>query len=152
MPTNFSYFGSTSGSGSPRRKSSSRTNSSNASKQGIAPGYKSICDNFTRRIASYRTLCGQTTGPARHSRPSPATLNSFSKWIEKGAVVFKVSPAQVKKWSKTTQTVKSPTSAKNALAKCFGRSVIKAVTSDKSGSFLVACASTANGRPFHFPR
>jgi len=148
---NHSYFGSIGGWRTAKRRSSTRTSKTKASGKGAAPGYKSLCDNFARRIASYRTLCGQATGPARHSRPSPATLNSFSKWIEKGAVVFKVSPAQVKKWAKVHQSVKSPTAAKNALCKCFGRSVIKAVTSDKSGSFLVACAATVSGRPFNFP-
>jgi hypothetical protein len=145
MPTNYGNTGS-----GYRHGTTGRRNSPNT--KNCAPGYKNICDNFNRKIASYKTLCGQGTGPAKRGRPTPATLNNFSKWIEKGAYVCKVSPAQVKRWAKTTQQIKSPTTAKNMLAKCFGRNVIKAVTTDKQGGFLVACSGTVNGRPFNFPR
>jgi len=74
MPTNFGRTGF--GTKSNKRKSSGKQ---------TAPGYKNICDSFTKKIASYKTLCGQAVGPAKVSRPSPATLNSFSKLIEKGA-------------------------------------------------------------------
>ncbi len=117
-----------------------------------ARGYKNLCNTFNQKIASYKTLCGQATGMAKGTRPTAATLNTFAKWIEKGAVVHKVSPAQVRKWANTTQTFKTPTSAKNALCRCFGKTTIKAVTTEKSGAFLVACSPVVKGKPFNFPR
>ena len=148
MPTNYGHTGS----GYRTRTSTRRYNRPNNRNMNLAPGYKNICDNFNRKIVSYKTLWGQGTGQARTSRPTPATLNTFSRWIEKGAIVYKISPAQVRRWGKMNQPIKSPTTAKNVLAKCFGKSVIKAVTHDKTGGFLVACAATVNGRPFNFPR
>ena len=118
----------------------------------MAPGYKSVCEGFTRKIASYKTLCGQAMGAAKATRPSPTTLNSFAKWIEKGAVIRKVTGTQVKRWAKATRQVKSAASAKTMLCKRFGKSVIKAVTMEKSGAFLVACSPTVKGRVFNFPR
>ena len=111
-----------------------------------------MCDTFTRKISSYKTLCGQATGAAKTTRPSPATLNTFSKWIEKGAVIHKVSATQVTRWADATRRIKSAPAAKSALARYFGKGVIKAVTCDKGGAFLVACAPTVNGRSFRFPR
>lgn len=124
---------------------------SGSSSKSMAPGYKNICDTFSRRIASYKTLCGQAMGPAKATRPSPTTLNSFSRWIEKGAVIHKVSGVQLKRWAQAARQVKSATAAKTVLCKRFGKSVIKAVTVEKSGAFLVACSPTVNGRTFNFP-
>ena len=116
------------------------------------PGYASIWSALNCKIASYKTLCAQTTGPAKFSRPTLATLNSFSKWVEKGAVIHKVSPTQVRRWSKSSSHYTSASSAKNALTHRFGKSTIKAVTRDKSGSFLVACSPTwKGGKKFSFP-
>ena len=147
MTTSFRNAGSYQGTRSPGRSKRTRTTTKTT-----APGYKNVYDTFYRRITSYKTLCGQTTGSARTTRPSPATLNSFGKWIEKGAVVHKVSGVQVKRWAGTTQQVKSAATAKTWLTRCFGKSVIKAVTKDKSGAYLVAYAPVVNGRPFNFPR
>ena len=121
----------------------------------VVSGYQSVCNGFDKKIASYRCLASQAKGPARCPRPSPATLNSFSRWIEKGAVIQKVSPTQIKRWAgsaSTTRTFKSATSAKTVLQKRFGRGCIKAVTCDKSGGFLVATPVTWKGRSFSFPR
>lgn len=143
MNTSFKTSGSYYGKRSKHPKTSTKT---------VAPGYKNLCDDFNRKIASYKTLCGQATGAARTSRPSPATLNTFSKWVEKGSVVDKVSAAQVKRWTGTTQQVKSAATAKTWLTRCFGKSVIKAVSMDKTGAYLVAHSPVCNGRPFNFPR
>lgn len=91
-------------------------------------------------------------GPARKSRPSPASLNSFSKWIEKGAVVQKVSATQLRKWSSSKQAFKSTASAKSCMEHRFGKGAIKAVIPNKTGGFLVATASTWKGKSFHFPK
>ena len=117
-----------------------------------APGYKNVWNCFNQKIASYKTLCGQASGPARFTRPSPTTLNTMAKWIDKGAVVHKISGAQVKRWSKSNKAFKSAASAKTVLAKRFGKSTIKAVTTDKGGAFLVACSSKVKGKTFNFPR
>ena len=127
--------------------------SGNAASGNAASGYAGIWNTLNCKIASYKTLCAQTTGTAKCSRPTQATLNSFSKWIEKGAVIHKVSPTQVRRWSKTTNQFKTSSSAKTALASCFGKSTIKAVACDKSGSFMVACSPTwKGGKKFNFPR
>lgn len=133
--------------------SSSRSSSSKAKSPArkVAPGYSSVCNSFSQRIQSYKTLCAQTMGPARKSRPSTATLNTLAKWVEKGAVIHKVSPAQIKRWTKVNSTFKTTAPVKNALAKKFGKTTIKAVCQDKSGSFLVACSSMSKGKPFNFP-
>ncbi len=141
MPTSF-RSASAFGWGSNRRAKSARS-----SARATAPGYKNVCDTFNRKISSYRTLCGQASGPAKGTRPSPATLNTMSKWIEKGAVVQKVSAAQVRRMGRSAQPVKSATTAKNVLCRKYGKSAIKAVAPAKSGAFLVACTPSV-----HFPR
>ncbi len=137
-----------SGSWSSTRSSGTKTK---GTARKVAPGYSTCCNSFNQRIQSYKTLCAQTMGPARKSRPSTATLNTLAKWVEKGAVIRKVSAAQVKRWTKQSSAFKTPAPVKNALCKTFGKTTIKAVCQDKSGSFLVACSSVAKGKPFNFP-
>lgn len=115
------------------------------------PGYKNVWSCFGQKIESYKTLFAQTTGAAKFHRPTPTTLNSFAKWVDKGAVVHKISPTQIKRWSKVNKTFTSPASAKTVLQKCFGKGVIKAVTAEKSGAFLVATAPIWKGKKFSFP-
>ncbi len=133
-------------------RSTSKKSASASTARRPAPGYSSFCSQMDNKIASYKKLWSQATGPARAARPTPSTLNSFAKWIEKGAVVHKVSAAQVKRWSKSTQQVTTAATCKNALGRCFGKSTIKAVTKDKAGQFLVACSPVAKGKRFSFPR
>lgn len=115
-------------------------------------GYTFVCNMFDAKISSYKTLCAQGKGPAKATRPSATTLNTFGKWIEKGAIIHKVSCTQIKKWGNTHQTCKSATTAKTTLCRRFGKSTIKAVTMDKTGAFLVACSPTWKGKKFNFPR
>ncbi len=151
--TGMSYgnYGYGSGSSSWGRPSATRSGRSGASSGGSS-NYRTICANFEQKINSYKTLCNQATGPANASRPSPTTLNSFAKLINKGAVIQCVSPSQVTRWSGSNRRVNSATTAKNVLSQRFGRSCIKAVTCDKSGGFLVATAATRNGKTFKFPQ
>lgn len=144
---------------STRSRTLTRTRSSgNAGTLGgsrVVSGYQSVCNDFDKKIASYRCLASQAKGPARCPRPTPATLNSFSRWIEKGAIIQKVSSTQIKRWAgttSTTPTLKSATSAKTVLQNRFGKGCIKAVTCDKSGGFLVATPAIWKGRSFNFPR
>lgn len=133
--------------------SKSGNRSMNRAEGNAASGYAGIFNTLNCKIASYKALCAQTTGTARCSRPTQATLNSFAKWVEKGAIIHKVSPTQVRRWSKTTNPFKTPTTAKTALMRCFGKSTIKAVACDKSGTFMVACSPTwKGGKKFNFPR
>jgi hypothetical protein len=118
---------------------------------GIAPGYRQVNNIFINKVQSYRTLCEQTTGAANKNRPSPAALKSFSNWINKGAVICKISNAQINKWCNTATPIKSATTAKTVLCSRFGKSAIKAVTFGKTG-FIVACAPTVNGKTFKFPK
>lgn len=120
--------------------------------------YASVRANFQKKANFFKTLANQTTGSASGSRPSPSQLNSFSKWIEKGAVLQNVSKTQLNRWSASTSKGKtsksknwSVASARTTLAKQFGKSSIKAVAPNKSGGFIVATSPTRNGKNFRFP-
>ena len=123
----------------------------------VPAGYKNVSNSFQNKITSFRTLFAQTKGPAKSGRPSPATLNSFANWINKGAIVQTVTCAQVVRWGKNmnTKTYSSrevtANSCKTVLCKKFGKSAIKAVARSKSGSFIVATTPTLKGRNFTFP-
>ncbi len=134
-----------------RTRRSTRRTSRTTSSKSAAAGYSTLCTTFQQQISSLRTLCNQATGTASSRRPSPATLYAFSRWITKGAVIHRVSSSQLKRWSGTSRTFTSPTTAKSVLQKRFGKGTIKAVTTDKSGSFLVATSATRKGKKFSFP-
>ncbi len=116
------------------------------------PGYQSVWNSFNNKIASYKFLTNQTMGAAKFGRPTPASLNTFAKWIEKGALVHKVTAAQLKRWSHSTQSFKTVASAKSAMCQKFGKGPIKAVICNRTGGFLVATASTWKGKSFKLPR
>jgi hypothetical protein len=118
----------------------------------VVPGYAQVGNQFEQKIASYRTLFNQAKGPAKFQRPAPATLSSFANWIDKGAVVQRVSAAQCTRWSTTGRPCRTAAAAKAALTSKFGRTTIKAVMKDKSGGFLVATSPQHKGRKFSFPR
>ncbi|MCA9250735.1 MAG: hypothetical protein KDA54_06340 [Phycisphaerales bacterium] len=119
--------------------------------------YASVRANLQKKANFFKTLANQTTGPASSHRPSPSQLNSFSKWVEKGAVIQNVSQNQLNRWagsaskSNTQKKNWSVASAKTTLAKQFGKSSIKAVAYNKSGGFIVATSPTRNGKNFRFP-
>ena len=84
------------------------------------PGYKGCNTTFANKIQSFKTLMGQTKGPAKGGRPSPSTLNSFANWINKGAIVQTCTPAQLSRWAKSkNKKISSPPG--------LGRSTIVAV-------------------------
>jgi hypothetical protein len=123
----------------------------------VPPAYRNWNNNFQNKITSFRTLYNQTWGPAKYSRPSVATLNTFTNWINKGAIVQICTPTQVAKWAKMTKhsfntRTATPTSCKSVLFKKFGKSTIKAVARTKSGSFMVATSPIYKGKPFCFPK
>ena len=137
-----------------------RTKTSAKRKVGTAvpSGYKNVSCSFENKINSYRTLHAQTKGAAKFGRPTPAILNSFANWINKGAIVQTVSCAQIARWGKTMNTKHfnaremTTNSCKTILCKKFGKTAIKAVARTKSGSFMVATAPKVKGRTFSFPR
>ena len=119
--------------------------------------YRTVFNTFQCKINSYKTLYNQTRGPAKYTRPTPAILNTFANWINKGAVVQTVTRTQVAKWARNTKWNFSPsnpntTACKNVLATKFGKQTIKAVARTKSGSFMVATSPTWKGKPFMFSR
>ncbi len=124
----------------------------------VPSGYKNVCCSFENKISSYRTLHAQTKGAAKFGRPTPAILNTFANWINKGAIVQTVSCAQVARWGKTMNTKNfnaremTTNSCKTVLCKKFGKTAIKAVARTKSGSFMVVTAPKVKGRTFCFPR
>ncbi len=121
------------GSSSRSSRGSRRRTTVRSSGKRAARGYESVSNSFSQRIASYKCLTTQTVGAARTTRPSPATLTSMSRLIEKGAVIQKVSATQVRRWSNTSRTPKSAASAKTVMQRRFGKGIIKAVATDKSG-------------------
>jgi len=165
----YSFFGSNWGGSSPlattswgrstgttKRSTRAKRSYGTSAKTG-ATGYKNVSTEFQNKISSYRTLIDQTKGAAKFPRPTPATLNSFANWVNKGAIVQQVSPSQLARWAKTTthsfnSRNPSTTSCKNVLCKKFGKTTIKAVTRSKNGWFLVATSPTHKGRAFSFPR
>lgn len=163
--SNYSFFGgnnwgasNTSGWGTKSTSKRGKSKRTSGTTPGSASGYKSVCATFENKITSYRTLMTQTKGTAgKFPRPTAATLNSFANWINKGAIVQTVSPAQVARWSKLTKfnfTTQNPTPAacKSVLCAKYGKTTIKAVCRTKTGKFMVATSPTVKGRAFSFPR
>jgi hypothetical protein len=136
--------------GTTRRKSrTSRTSTPVA-------GYTTVYNQFQQKINSYRMLCNQTKGHAKTTRPTQTTLTTFANWIEKGANIYTITPAQLNRWAGKTSKYynkwHTPTNCRNFLHYKFGKSTIKAVARTKTGSYMVACSPTYKGKPFNFPR
>jgi len=140
-------------------KFSARKRSTGCGKTGsgaIPRGYKNVNQSFEGKINSFKTLCTQTCGTAKYDRPTTAVLNSFAKWINKGAVVQTVTCAQLSKWAQVnnkTFNTRNPTTAacKNVLTAKFGKTPIKACARMKTGAFMVATSPTVKGKNFKFP-
>lgn len=111
------------------------------------PTYANIRTNLQNKVNSYKTLCSQTTGGTAKHRPTPAQLNSFSKWIDKGAIVHNVSGAQLNRWAGKAKNW-TVGSAKTTLSQKWGKSYIKAVAWNKTGGFIVATSPTRKGKSF----
>ncbi len=140
------------------RTSHTTTNRTQTAKMTAVPSkYKTVYDTFNTKINSYRTLYNQTRGPAKYSRPTPATLNTFANWINKGAVVQTCTRAQLMRWARMAHKNFNPQSCttaacKNVLDAKFGKNTIKAVARTKSGSYMVATSPTWKGKTFNFPK
>ena len=124
---------------------------------GAPPKYRNVYNEFAWKISSYKTLFNQTRGPARYTRPTPQTLNTFANWISKGAIVQTCTAAQIARWARTNNmnfNTRQPTitGCRNVLGKKFGKNLIKAVARTKTGSFMVATAPTWKGKNFWFPK
>jgi len=105
--------------------------------------FSTVRNNFKNKINAY-------SGGSNKQGPTPSQLNTFGRWIEKGARLQKVTPTQLNRWAGTSRRNWTPTAAKNCLASKWGKSCIKAVTNNKTGGFLVATSSTRKGKPFRF--
>ena len=139
-------------SSSSRSSTGRKTGSYGTSKAAaVAPGYRQVNNTFACKVQSFKTLFEQTKGAASKTRPTPATLKSFTNWINKGANVYRVTNTQIKKWCSPTRTCNTNASVKNALCGRFGKSTIKAVCSAKSGGYIVVTAPTWKGKSFKFP-
>jgi len=109
--------------------------------------YTSIRSQFQNKMNFYKTLCAQTTGGSSKFRPTPAQLNSISKWIDKGAVLKNISNTQLNRWAGSNRNW-TVGSVKTTLASKWGKSCVKAVAYNKSGGFIVATTPTRKGRSF----
>lgn len=170
MPSNFGNragyrsaggnFGYAFGARSATRGTVGRTGCSTrtAGTTGTVPApYRTVCNTFENKIASFKTLVNQTQGPAKFGRPTPATLTSFANWVNKGAIVQTCTPAQVARWARSTNCTfnprtASPSTCRTVLTAKFGKSAIKAVARTKNGQFMVCTSPTCNGRSFCFPQ
>jgi hypothetical protein len=116
--------------------------------------YQTLRNNFQYKINSYRTLYNQTQNPqgGKYKSPSPATLNTFANWVNKGAVVHQVTASQINRWAGTNRNCTTANAVKSVLWNKFGKTPIKAVCKAKSGNFLVAAMPTHKGKTFRFPR
>lgn len=137
-------------------KRNSRTNKSSTTKT-VPASYKSVNNAFQGKMNSYKTLYNQTWGPAKFSRPSTSVLNTFSNWVNKGAVIQICTCAQLSRWARTTNKAfnsrnATPAACKNVLNAKFGKSTIKAVARTKTGGFMVATSPVVQGRTFCFPK
>ena len=103
--------------------------------------YTSIRSQFQNKMNYYKTLCAQTTGGSSKNRPTPAQLNTISKWVDKGAVLQNITSTQLNRWAGTSRNW-TVNSAKNTLASKWGKSCVKAVAYNKSGGFIVATTPT----------
>ena len=155
---NYGYAAGRSTFGRTTSTSTSIRTTSGAGVSGTVPApYRTVCSTFTNKIASFKTLVSQTQGPAKFGRPTPATLNSFANWINKGAVVQTCTPAQVARWARSANCNFNPRTAttstcRTVLTAKFGKSTIKAVARTKNGQFMVCTSPTCNGRAFCFPQ
>lgn len=143
---------------SSNRRNVARRPASRSTTGNVPVAWKQCSTEFCNKISSFKTLYNQTKGPAKQGRPSPATLSSLAKWVNKGAVIQTVTSQQVAQWAKSTQRKSNvntrnitPTACKNILCAKFGKSAIKAVARTKGGSFMVATTPTVQGKPFCFP-
>lgn len=154
MPTSSSRrrsFGGYASRSSTWNKTTRRSSSRGARTTGTTGGgYRNLQNQLQQKIQSLRVLYSQTQGSGGY-KPAPGTLNTFANWINRGAVLHTVSPAQLTRWSNNHRPCTSPTTAKTVLCQKFGRGPIKAVCKSKTGSFIVATAPTFKGRSFRFP-
>ena len=155
----YSYFGTKSGAKKWGKSgtSSKRHGTSTTGIGGSTPtGYRNVCNSLQRKMDSFKTLYNQAKGPARYTRPTPAILNSFCNWINKGSIVQTVSSAKVARWARLANknfNSRSPTTAscKTVLCAKFGKTTIKAVARTKTGQFMVVTTPTWHGKSFKFP-
>lgn len=145
---NFGWHGASTANKGPKTKSTPFV--------AVPSAWKGCSNTLWNKINSFKTLYNQTKGPAKYGRPSTTTLNTFTNWINKGAIIQTVSCAQVARWSKFTKKsfnsrTPTPMACKTVLCAKFGKSSIKAVARTKSGSFMVVTSPMAKGRPFCFP-
>ena len=147
--------GSTGPSPSGRQTTSPRTHRTTT--PNVPTKYKEVCNTFTWKINSFRTLYNQVRGPAKYDRPSPMVLNTFANWINKGAIVQTCTRTQLAKWARATNKTfgaRTPSAAncKTVLDAKFGKNAIKAVARTKTGSYMVATSPMWQGKMFQFPK
>ena len=111
--------------------------------------YPDVRNNLQNKVNSYRTLMAQTTSTGSKQRPSPTQINSFAKWIEKGAVIHNVTNTQLNRWAGKSRNW-TVGSTKTTLCSKYGRNMIKAVAPNKTGGWLVATNPTYKGKTFKF--
>ena len=119
--------------------------------------YSTVRSNCQQKIEAFGTIITNAAPSSAKSGATATQLNSFSKWIDKGAIVQTCTKAQVSRWAKSknknwNSSTASPTSCRNVLSAKFGKSTIKAVCCTKSGSYMVATAPTCKGKNFCFPK
>ncbi len=102
---------------------------------------------FQNKMNAYKVLCNQTMGGKSGHSPTPTQLKTFSKWVDKGAIIQNVSNTQLNRWAGKTKNWTVGT-AKTTLCNKFGKTTIKAVAYNKSGGYIVATSPVKSGKVF----
>ena len=112
--------------------------------------YTMVRSNLQNKINAYRYLFDQckTTGPYK---PSPAVINKFANWVNKGAMLHKVSGASIAKWCKDHKPTYTMSWATKGLKSKYGVAIKGLYPTGNGKWYMVATNPTFKGKPFRFP-
>ncbi len=138
---------------SARRTSTRNTRTTKAANRRThwsASQWRPIRQDLTARIASFRTIHQQVSGPGNNTPFSPTAAKSWIRFVNNGCYVYKFSNSQFNKFFGKffgANPNPSPTAACRFLKSQFGNG-IKAVARGKGNTWLVAASPNVNARPF----
>jgi len=135
---------------SARRTSTRNTRSTTNRRTWSASQWRPIRQDLTARIASFRTIHQQVSGPGNNTPFSPTAAKSWIRMVNNGFYVYKFTNSQFNKFFGKffgANPNPSPTTACRFLKSHFGNG-IKAVARGKGNTWLVAASPNVNARPF----
>ncbi len=111
--------------------------------------YPYLRNQLQNKVSAYKTLMSQTTGSSKYPRPTPTQINSFCKYVDKGASLHYVSKTQLNRWAGQSRNW-TTSSCKTVLCNRYGKNAIKAVAPNKTGGWIVATMPTFKSKTFNF--